>query len=85
MGLGPAQLCDACYNDRTAALTGWPRLPHPPPPIVITGADGRTHDLRFRVLRAPAGVEVKLEETGVAPGGAMSSPCWATTTPMSIP
>ena len=68
MVLGPGQLCDACFNDRAAALTGWPRLPHPPPPMVVTGPDGRTRELRFRILRAPTGVEVKLEETGVAPG-----------------
>lgn len=65
MRLGEANLCDACYNDRAAALTGWPRLPRPPSPIVVTGPDGRDHELVFRVLRAPAGVEVKLEETGV--------------------
>ena len=68
MGLGEAQLCDACYNDRASALTGMARLPRPPPPIVITGPDGRPHGLAYRVLRAPAGLEVKLEETGVAPG-----------------
>ena len=68
MGLGEAQLCDACYNDRASALTGTARLPLPPPPIVVTGPDGRPHRLAYRVLRAPAGVEVKLEETGVAPG-----------------
>jgi hypothetical protein len=68
MGLGEAQLCDACYNDRASALTGSPPLPRPPPPIVITGPDGRSHRLTYRVLRAPAGVEVKLEETGVEPG-----------------
>jgi hypothetical protein len=68
MGLGEAQLCDACYNDRVSALTGTMPLPSPPPPIVIVGPDGRSHRLACRVLRAPAGVEVKLEETGVAPG-----------------
>ena len=68
MGLGAAQLCDACYNDRASPLTGTALLPRPPPPIVITGPHGRSHRLAYRVLRAPAGVEVKLEETGVAPG-----------------
>jgi hypothetical protein len=68
MGLGEAQLCDACYNDRVAALTGSAPLPRPPPPMVIIGPDGRSHRLAYRILRAPAGVEVKLEETGVEPG-----------------
>lgn len=68
MGLGEAHLCDACHNDRVSALTGSARLPRPPPPIVIIGPDGRSHRLAYRVLRAPAGVEVKLEETGVEPG-----------------
>ena len=68
MSLGEAELCDACFNDRAAALTGWPRLPAAPPPIVMTGPDGRVHELQFRVLRAPAGVEVTLEETGVGAG-----------------
>ena len=27
MGLGEAQLCDACYNDRASALTGTALLP----------------------------------------------------------
>jgi hypothetical protein len=35
---------------------------------VITGPDGRAHQLNFRVLRAPTGVEVVLEEAGVAAG-----------------
>ena len=30
MGLGEAQLCDACYNDSASALTGTALLPRPP-------------------------------------------------------
>ncbi|MGH9277596.1 MAG: DUF7686 domain-containing protein [Acidimicrobiales bacterium] len=45
-----------------------PRLPGPPPPLVLVGPDGRRHHLRFRVWRAPPGIEVQLEETGVGAG-----------------
>ncbi len=68
MHLGDVGLCDACFNDRVGALSGLPRLRPPPPPIVLTGGDGRPHRLRFRVLRAPAGLEVRLEELGVPAG-----------------
>ena len=77
MGLGEAQLRDACYNDRVAALTDSPPLPRPPPPMVIIGPDARSHRLAYRILRAPAGVEVKLEETGWNRARAMTSPSWA--------
>lgn len=86
MGLGEAQPCGARYNDRASALTGTALLshPHPPPPIVITGRDGRSHSLAYRVLPAPAGVEIKLEETGVARARAMTSPSWAITMRRSL-
>lgn len=34
----------------------------------VVGPDGRRHRFRFRVWRAPTGIEVQLEETGVAVG-----------------
>ncbi len=69
MWLGDANLCDRCFNDRVSAATGLPRLaPAPVEPVVLTGADGRRHRLRYRVMRAPVGVEVRLEEVDVALG-----------------
>ena len=65
---GDARLCDGCFNDRVAEAAGLPRLPTPPPPLVLAGRDGREHQLRFRFLRAPTGLEVLLEETNVPPG-----------------
>lgn len=34
----------------------------------VVGPDGRRHSLRFRVWRAPTGIEVQLEETGAPVG-----------------
>jgi hypothetical protein len=34
----------------------------------LTGSDGRRHQLRFRIWRAPTGVEAELEEAGVPAG-----------------
>lgn len=65
---GGVQVCDRCFDRRIAAYTGLPRLPDPPPPIVLSGPDGRRHRLRFRVWRAATGIEVQLEETGVPVG-----------------
>lgn len=66
--LGDANVCDRCFDRRVSKLTGMPRLPGPPPPLVLVGPDGRRHHLRFRVWRAPTGIEVQLEETGVGAG-----------------
>ena len=66
--LGGVQVCDRCFDRRIAAHTGLPRLPDPPPPIVLSGPDRRRHRLRYRVWRAPTGIEVQLEEVGVAVG-----------------
>lgn len=43
-------------------LTGYPRLPSPPPPLHLIGPDGRGHTLSFRVYRGLVGVQVELEE-----------------------
>lgn len=61
-------LCDRCADRRISSITGYPALPDPPPPISLTGADGRQHELAFRVWRAPTGIEVELEDTGVPVG-----------------
>ncbi len=45
-----------------------PRLPDAPAPVVLTGADGRRHVLRYRVWRAPTGIAVQLREDEVAQG-----------------
>lgn len=59
-------MCDRCFDNRVATRMGLPRLPDPPSPLVLTGPDG--HRLRFRIWRAPTGVEVELEETDMADG-----------------
>lgn len=66
--LSGTRLCDRCFDDRVATHMGLPRLPDPPSPLVLTGPDGRRHRLRFRIWRAPTGIEVELEETEVAEG-----------------
>ena len=66
--LGGVEVCDRCFDRRISAVTGFPRLPDPPPPIVLTGPDGRRHHRRYRVWRAGVGIEVQLDETGVAMG-----------------
>ena len=63
--LGGVEVCDRCFDRRISAHTGLPRLPDPPPPIVLVGPDGRRHHLRRRVWRAGVGIEVQLDETGV--------------------
>ena len=66
--LGGVEVCDRCFDRRISAHTGLPRLPDPPPPIVLAGPDGRQHHLRYRVWRAGVGIEVQLDETGVPVG-----------------
>jgi hypothetical protein len=61
-------LCDRCTDQRVAAFTGHPELPDPSPPLEIMNGDGRIHVLKFRILRAPTGIEVELEEAGVPIG-----------------
>src|SRR5438552_2858112 len=66
--LDKVPLCDRCADKRVAQLTGLPELPEPPPPLILTGPDGRRHELRYRAERVPTGVAVSLEEAGVPPG-----------------
>jgi hypothetical protein len=66
--LDGTSLCDRCADRRVAGMTGFPELPDPPTPIVLTGPDGRRHRLAFRIWRAPTGIEVELEETSVPTG-----------------
>ncbi len=61
-------LCDRCADQRLAAVTGWPELPAPPPPEVITGPDGRRHTILYRIMRWPGGPSANAEEIGVGPG-----------------
>ena len=61
-------VCDRCYDKRIAEYTGFPRLPAPPPPVLLHGPDGRDHRLRFKIWRAPTGIEVQLEEMEVPIG-----------------
>jgi hypothetical protein len=54
--------CDRCFNDRTAASTGPPRLPDAPPPVAILDADGKPHTMVYRLFRGPAGISARLVE-----------------------
>lgn len=62
---GVGTLCDRCADRHVAELTGFPLLPDPPAPVVLSGVDGRAHRLVFRLLRGPVGISVELAETGV--------------------
>jgi hypothetical protein len=66
--LGDVVVCDRCCDKRIAEYTGLPRLPEPPPPVLLRGLDGRDHRLRFKIWRAPTGIEVQLDEMGVPVG-----------------
>ena len=55
-------LCDFCFDERISVLTGWPRLPAPPPPRTVTGPDGREHRLQFRLWRTPGGISAEAIE-----------------------
>ena len=85
MGLGEAQLCDACYNDRVAALTGSAPLPRPPPPMVIIGPEWT---LAPAGISDPAGAGRRRRSSWRRPAWtrarAMTSPSGAITMPMSL-
>jgi hypothetical protein len=66
--LSDVLVCDRCYDKRIAEYTGLPRLPDPPLPVLLHGPDGRDHRLRFKIWRAPTGIEVQLEEMEVPVG-----------------
>ncbi|HVL05744.1 MAG TPA: hypothetical protein VM388_07135 [Acidimicrobiales bacterium] len=68
ISLGGVDLCDACFDGRVSDLTGRAPVGPAPEPLVLVGPDGRAHELAFRVLRGPAGIEARLEETGVGVG-----------------
>ena len=58
--------CGRCGDHAIAAATGWPVLPEPPAAEVITGPDGRSHTLVYRITRWPGGVTAYAEEIGAA-------------------
>ena len=62
MSVGGDSLCDRCADRRMAAVTGFPLLPDPPPPIDLSDGRGVVHRFRFRVWRAVTGIEVELLE-----------------------
>ena len=66
--LGGVAVCDRCCEERIAEYTGLPRLPDPPAPVRLRGPDGRNHRFRFKIWRAPTGIEVQLDEMGVPVG-----------------
>ena len=65
--LGDAVVCDRCADKRVAAHTGYPELPEPPPPFTAADAYGRRLTLRFRLWRAPTGIEMELEDADLEP------------------
>jgi hypothetical protein len=60
-------LCDSCFDEQISAVTGWPRLPEAPRPKILVGADGREHQLRYRLWRTPGGISADAIEE--VPGG----------------
>jgi len=65
---GGTPLCNRCLDKRVATETGFPLLPEPPAPVTVVDGEGRRRRLRFRIWRAPTGIEVELEEMDVAAG-----------------
>lgn len=63
MVLNEVPLCDRCSDRQLSAVTGWPELPDPPPPQKVTGPDGRTHLMEFRLWRAPSGIVAEAQES----------------------
>lgn len=68
VSLDDIPLCDRCADRQLAAATGWPELPDPPPAAVFTGPDGRTHEMQFRLWRAPAGIVAEAQESNTPAG-----------------
>lgn len=62
MSVGGDSLCDRCADRRMAAVTGFPLLPDPPPPVDLADGVGVPRRFRFRVWRAVTGIEVELVE-----------------------
>jgi len=60
--LATRPLCDRCFDARTAASHGWPRLPDPPVPETIVGPDGRQHQIAYRLWSSPGGIAVEAWE-----------------------
>jgi hypothetical protein len=66
--LGRILLCDRCLDKRVAAQTGFTELPEAPAPVTLTDVEGGHHTLRYRIWRAPTGIEVELQEMEVPAG-----------------
>ncbi len=60
---GEGPLCDACADARLSDVTGYPRLPAPPPSEMIVGPDRRRHKIDYRIWRSPGGIAVEAVET----------------------
>lgn len=59
-GAGP--FCDSCGDARLSDITGYPRLPAPPPSEVIVGPDKRRHKIAYRIWRSPGGIVAEAVE-----------------------
>lgn len=57
-------LCDGCADRRLSSTTGWPELVPAPPAEIITGPDGRSHLIGYRIMRMPGGITAMAEENG---------------------
>jgi hypothetical protein len=55
-------LCDSCADARLSDITGYPRLPAPPPSEVIVGPDKRPHKIDYEIWRSPFGIAVEAVE-----------------------
>jgi len=58
------KFCADCAGTRALRPGGLPARPTPPGPVSITGPDGRTHRLDYRVQRYASGTGVELVEPG---------------------
>jgi hypothetical protein len=61
---GFGKFCADCAGKRALQPGGLPAPPAPPGPVSITGPDGRTHHLEYRVHRYASGTGVELVERG---------------------
>ncbi|MCA1843809.1 MAG: hypothetical protein LC792_11625, partial [Actinobacteria bacterium] len=47
--LGNVEICDRAFRSPGCGADGFPRLPAPPSPLILTGPDGRRHRVKSRI------------------------------------